>query len=445
MSSSQEPVHRKIKFSYALTTWLIICSCALAIICFRFVGWKHVESRFANRNIIQELGFTGYLANEVTATLVTWYEESTLAFQDNSRYRNFLRDIHAANGEIESPPQSHQQKNIIFIQMESVDTLSVEATFKGQPIMPFLNDLLSHSTYLANTIDNTSSGRTTDGEFLALASLPPITRKPVYRNYNLSKIASLPRILNDAGYYSFSIHGYKGSFWNRENAHSQLGYQDSFFDDSLDTSELIGWGVSDKSILKQAAEKITNAENPTFAHIVLLTNHHPYQHVAEHQGNPTGNIVEDHITSLRYVDEAIASFFRQLDENEVLENSIIAIYSDHDSSIAKELIKVVELDRNLADLDTIPLMIHGLERSPSFIEKISGLQDLPVIILKELGIPRPTTFSGNAIDSTLPTLSQFGRLVHLEGGKAVRAPSSIDASTLTKLALLNPEQLEHAQ
>lgn len=428
--------------SYAPIIWLSISIVGLVTLSFHFVAWKHVESRYANRNIIQEIGFTGYLANEARLTLVNWYEESTLALQDNSQYRTFLRGVHEANGNPTPNTSSPRKKNLIYLQMESVDAISVEATFEGQPVMPFLNDLRKRSVYLANTLDNTSSGRTTDGEFLVLTSLPPITRKPVYRNYDLSKVPSLPRVLNESGYYTFSIHGYKGSFWNRKNAHAQLGYQDSFFIDSLNRSDVLGWGISDKSILKQAAEKIINSEKPIFAHIILLTNHHPYQYVSKSLGLPIGDVIEDHMVSLLYVDRAIESFFQELEDHGLLDDSLVAVYSDHDSSLSKSLKKIVHIDRTIADGDSVPLLIHGLDRPPAFIEKITGLQDLPVIALKELGIRSPHSFSGNSIESTQPTLSQFGQFVSLVKNKAIRTKGSIDSSTLSKLAILNPEQLE---
>ncbi len=423
-----------------LLLWFAIAAFLLLFISLISVDPDNFEYGNTNKNIIREVGFVGYLAIEVSSTISDWLEERSLAFKDASPYREFLQASRKT-----SPPAGTGKltaKNIIYIQMESVDAISVEATFAGEPVMPFLHKLRKNCTHFLNTFDNTAAGRTSDGEFLVLASLPPVSRKPVFRNYNLSSVPSLPRVLNKAGYYTFSMHGFRGSFWNRRTAHAQLGFAQSFFVDDLEQSDMIGWGISDKSLLSQAADKIRGIQKPFFAHLILLTNHHPYQHVAKLQNLPTGNIVEDHITSLRYVDRAIEAFFTRLEEDGVLDNSIVAIFGDHDSGITDELREKVTLERKFAGRDTVPLLIYGLEEAPREIQKITGLQDLPVIVLDELGLKIPHTFSGHPLNSKQPMLYHTPRLVWLENGTVRNAKSGIQPALLTKLAIMYPEKLE---
>ncbi|WP_309006470.1 LTA synthase family protein [Pelagicoccus sp. SDUM812005] len=407
-----------------------------------FTDWGLIGERNLSRHVVGEIGFSGYLINELALASKHWLEERSLASQSTAPYRKFLTRVKEANGSI---TEIQSRKNLIYIQMESVDGLSIDATYQDAPLMPFLHELRNQTCYFENTIDNTSSGRTTDGEFLALTSLPPISGTPVYRNYDLSKVPSLPRILNAHGYYTFSIHGFDGHFWNREASHHALGYSESFFRDDLDDSDTIGWGISDRSILRQAAQKISDSKRPVFAHIILLTNHHPYDHVSESIGHPSGDIAIDHIESLRYVDKSIQDFFEILERDGALNNSIIAIYSDHDSAIRKEVSDVVSIQSRQVYADSIPLIIYGLETPPRRIRKIAGLQDLPVIALQELGIPVPYSFSGNSLASQRPTLTPNNEFLSLRSGKLTRTRTEFDASTLTRMALLRPDHLKNEE
>lgn len=382
---------------------------------------------------------------DLLQSVAAMFSEKTLALADSGPFVDYLSKVREFNNAaIEQAPTNSQKnsRHLIYIQMESVDGISIRSRHKGEPIMPFLYHLRNRSIVFPNTIDNTSAGRSSDGEFMTLTSLPPVIGKPIYSNYDLSRIPSMPRVLNEAGYYSFSMHGFSGYFWNRRAAHQQLGYNDTFFLSDLDASDKIGWGISDYSVLKQAGEKIIASNRPVFAHIILLTNHHPYHHVGRKFGREKATIVENHIDSLRYVDHSIRTFFEQLDQAGELDNSVIAIYGDHDSGIAHLLVNSIEVDGPFATADSVPLMLFGTGHRSRIIERIGSLLDLPVMALGSLGIIPPHTFAGNAADSSLPTLTPRHTLIELRSGAVHEAPAPIDAGILTKMAILHPEKLQ---
>ncbi len=405
----------------------------------QFTHWGLVKSRNTNRAVVKQLGFVGYSGYETMTTIRSWYDEKRLGLVDPTKFTDFLKQVDSSRSPASATPK---RKNVIYLQLESIDGISPIAEFHGKPVMPFLKSLTQTSTYFPNTIDNTGSGRTTDGEFLVLCSLPPVSNKPVYNNYNLEKIPSMPRVMESAGYRTFSMHGNEGNFWNRANAHRQLGYQESFFADQLDNRDKIGWGISDESLLQQAALKIKTSPDPVFAHLILLTNHHPYNHVGDKFGHPKHDLILDEIDSLHYVDNSIKRFFETLDSYGLTDDCIIAIYSDHDSATEAQLKANYHIESPPIVNDTVPLIIHGLDRPPATIEKITSLLDLPVIILREIGLPIPHTFTGNTIQSEAPTLTLHGQLVSNSNGKVEKVDSPISSSLLTKLAILHPEKLQ---
>lgn len=431
------------KHPNAFRIWIGVCLIGL-VLAGTSANWRIIRNRNVNKHIVEHLGHGGYFLYECSQSLKAAIEEKRLATSDAQPYREFLQKVREANvaARSERTGEHTKPKNVIFLQMESVDGLSVRARLDGQPLMPFLYELRNRVVDFPNTADNTSAGRTTDGEFLVLASLPPVLGKPVYSNYDLSLVPSLPRVLNDAGYYTFSIHGYTGAFWNRANAHRELGYQESFFQADLDGTDKLGWGVSDHAVLQQAVDKIVASEAPVFAHIILLTNHHPYHHLARSRGEKDFDVLANHIESLLYVDEAIEAFFGRLEAEGALNDCLIGIYSDHDSSIAPLLHETVDLDQPALLVDTVPLMLFGFDHPPQRIEKVAALQDLPVILLDALGITPPTTFVGNAIQSKLPTLTFNNQLLSKSGDQLIRQPAPIEVGVLTKLAILHPEKLK---
>lgn len=404
-----------------------------------FANWHLVTSRNTNGAVIKQLGFIGYATYESYTTVRTWIDERRLGFIDASPYSRFLKQHQQAN---DSQTQTKNLKNVIYIQLESVDGISIRGRYFGEPVMPFLNSLSQRTQYFPNTKDNTSSGRTTDGEFLTLCSLPPVYGKPVYISYPLDKVPALPRTLRSEGYYTFSMHGNEGRFWNRDRAHQQLGYDESFYEEDLDQEDMIGWGVSDESVLRQAAVKIAASEKPVFAHVILLTNHHPYNHVGHKFGYEKNELVADHVDSLRYVDRSIEQFFSLLESENMLNDCIIAIYSDHDSAIESRLREAYTNTYSSAYPDTVPLIIYGLDREPHVYDKAAGLQDLPAIILDVIGVAPPHTFLGNTLDSPNPTITPRSETLQIENGKATSKKTPIDITTLTKLAILHPEKLQ---
>ncbi len=401
--------------------------------------WHLVFGRAENRHIVNQLGLFGYTIYNVGSLIMSVTERTRINTVGTKPYTDFLSKLSDERGDFHL--KQGKRKNVIFLQMESVDGFCLWADREGKPLMPRLREIALNGLAFSNTLDVTHAGRTVDAELLTLTSLLPVRGNPVFVSYNLDRTPSLPKVLNEAGYYSFSAHGYEGFFWNRAKAHQSLGYDRDYFKPDIPSSEVVGWGVSDEEVLSFALEEIRGSVEPVFAHIILLTHHHPYNHVGDRFGNRKDTIEEDYIVSLQYVDEQIGRFYDSLKESGELEDTILAIYGDHDSGITVSLAE--SLGVVLPQLgDTVPLVIHGLETEPRVEEGIGGLQDLPVIVLHDLGIRPPKTFVGNSLSSIGRTISSDGNMWRFEGESLVVEPLTIDLKKLTKLSVLRPKDME---
>lgn len=350
----------------------------------------------------------------------------------------------------DTPPKGGPRlKNVVFLQLESVDAAALDATLDGEPAMPYFKELRDRTWSFDHVVDQTGVGRSSDAHVLVLASLVPTQNEPIFTRRDLTETLSLPKLLAPLGYHCFSMEGSEGEFWRWQKNHQRLGYHVSYSKSELDDRDRLGWGVSDRSLVLQAAAKMREhvARAPTqpfFAHVVLLTNHHPFTFVRDSLGRQTGGILQDYLLSVRYTDEVIALMMGELERAGLLDDTIVAIYSDHDSGISEELeTSLGRTYRPGSEHERIPLMIWGLG-APRRITRPSGLQDLAPTILTALGQPIPPRFVG--IPAQLDTgdvLLQNGTRVTAigEGGQPVLSPIEIDIRTQTLLAIERPEVL----
>lgn len=389
--------------------------------------------------VTEELGGLGYVCFDVADVVRGWFLSPNFAQIDVQPYREYLATLAANRRPLPTAPRPRKQ--VIYLQMESVDGFMVNASYRGEPVMPFLARLAAEQVYFANAIDNTGCGRTTDAEILTLTSLVPLHRAPIYVSQPLERVPSIPKILEAAGYDTWSMHGFEGSFWNRAVAHRALGYRHSYFEDQLVHDDRLGWGIPDHSVLHQAAQRLLAAKQPTFAHVILLTNHHPFSAVREHDNLPDQGMLDDYILSLRYTDRCLEAFFAELREGGLLENCIIGIYGDHDSSQTSQFAAQMQYPLSPTCGDSVPLIVCGLDEAPLRVEAVGGLQDLPVMVLDALGLPVPCTFTGNSLGHNGSTIGfSHGLTLSTPDGVVQKSPP-VDLDILTQLALKHPERL----
>lgn len=116
-------------------------------------------------------------------------------------------------------------KNLLIIQVESLENFVINRKINGQEITPNLNKLLGNSLYFSNYKEEVNQGTTSDAELMTNTSIYPVTsgstffRFPDNKYYN-----SLPNILKRAGYYTQAIHADKGSYWNWKPALESIGF-----------------------------------------------------------------------------------------------------------------------------------------------------------------------------------------------------------------------------
>jgi len=210
-------------------------------------------------------------------------------------------------------------------------------------------------------------------------------------------------LLKDKGYYTFSMHGNTCEYWNRNNMYKSLQYDHYYCYDEYDLTDKIGLGLSDKSFFNQSADKIKKISenyNKYYGTLIMLTNHTPFYNEGKANydvGPLEGSIIGDYIKLLNYADEAIGELITKLDELELLENTVIVIYGDHDAKFKEsdyelyfEKIHNKEVDLDFfeyEDLTKVPLLIWTKDKSVSGkVDKIMSSLDVMPTLGNLLGI-----------------------------------------------------------
>jgi len=248
-------------------------------------------------------------------------------------------------------------KNVIAIHAESLQSFTLGLSFNGKDVTPNLNKLISEGMYFSNFYAQQGVGTSSDSEFTYSSSLLPANNGTVFVNYYNNKYITTQSLLNDKGYYVFSMHGNVGDFWNRDVMHLNIGYDKYYSKNSFVIDEEFGLGLSDKSFFRQVVPMIKEINNelgePYYGTLITLTNHPPWKDTllySDYDVSKTvringevvvrdyleGTVMGDYIKSVNYMDQAIGNFISEMDNEGLLEDTVIVIYGDHDANIDRK-------------------------------------------------------------------------------------------------------------
>ncbi len=356
-------VSKKIfKRLYIVLLCLLICICLTVSSSdgSRFIKLWNRES------VVNKYGVYVYTANDLIQSIRP--RINTLFGYDEAAYK--FREFYACKWKEKKETNEYTNKfkgkNILFIHGESIQTFLINLKINGKEVTPNLNKLAKEGIYFSRFYPQISIGTSSDTEFTLLTGLMPSSSGTVFVNYFNTTYKGMPEYFNNIGYYTFSTHANNREYWNREIMHKNLGYKDFFAKESYiipedeDDSEYIGLGLSDKSFFKQFIplyKNIKENNSPFFGTVITLSNHSPFNDVNKYgefdvtmdykYKDKYGNTINDkanylegttmgnYLKSAHYADEALGQLFNDLKKNNLLDNTIIVFYGDHEARIGK--------------------------------------------------------------------------------------------------------------
>ncbi len=361
---------RKCRKKYALCT-LCVSVAVAGIFATTLTGtdYSRLQKQWNREYVMATFGLYTYQISDLVScinaelNMTLGFSESEAAFKD---FYGTQQEADKADKQEEKANEYSdifEGKNVIAIHAESIQQFAMDTSFNGKELTPNLNKLADEGLYFTNFYAQESVGTSSDTEFTYSSSLMPASSGTVAINYWDRDYTTTQSMLRDKGYFTFSMHGNNGSYWNRLNLHNSLGY-DKFFNYTTDfvIDESIGLGLSDKSFFKQAIPKIKKIaeENENFyGTMIMLTNHTPFTDIEGvsdyevdfkyNQYNEETGLYEEvsrpflegtklgsYFKSVHYADEAIGQFIEDLEKEGLLDNTVIVIYGDHDAKVKEE-------------------------------------------------------------------------------------------------------------
>ncbi|NBJ68518.1 MULTISPECIES: LTA synthase family protein [Clostridia] len=295
-----------------------------------------------------------------------------------------------------------KNRNVIFINAESIQSFVINNKVNGAPITPFLNSLTKDKDtfYFENFYHQTEQGKTSDSEFLVENSLYPLSRGAVFFTHGQNEYHAMPEILGKNGYYTSVLHANNKSFWNRDQMYKSLGFDRYYGEESYEVTEAnsIGWGLKDKSFFEQSTDILKKMEQPFYSKLITLTNHFPFDLEEEDRSiepyDSNSNTLNNYFPTVRYMDESIELFFEELKQAGLYDDSIIVIMGDHNGisanhnrAMSQYLGKEEITPYDYVQLQRVPLFIHIPGYGNGEVKsEVAGQIDMKPTLLNLLGI-----------------------------------------------------------
>lgn len=321
-----------------------------------------LSNQYNREYIVKKYGLYLYTFNDLFQSFDfnSSFDYDNLAF----KFRNYYSCKSEEKKEVNSYTNIFKGKNVLFIHAESIQNFLIDLKINGEYVTPNINKFAHEGMYFKKFYPQISVGTSSDTEFTLNTGLLPSSKGTVFVNYYDTKYYSLTNYFNKLGYYTFSMHANDREYWNRDVMHKNFGYQRFYAKDDYDVSDeskYVGLGLSDESFFEQSIpllKEIKTNHIPYYGTIITLSNHSPYRDI-EHYGEFNigidysyidddgkkvsgtrdyldGTTMGNYLKSAHYADKAFGEFIDLLKKENLLENTIIVFYGDHESRISSD-------------------------------------------------------------------------------------------------------------
>ena len=295
-----------------------------------------------------------------------------------------------------------QQPTIIVVMSESFADLGVLGELKtNQPLTPFM-DSLTENTVKGYALSSVFGAKTpnSEWEFMtggSMAFLP--SGSVVYQQYMSDTPTSVVSTLKNEGYTCVSMHPYYETGWSRNLIYPKLGFDESYFIEDFDQTQLIRKYISDKELYRKIIERYENrnANESLFVMSISMQNHGGYAKQYdnfEEKYYKIGRSYTDanqYFSLIRESDDALKdliTYFQQVEDPVE-----IVFFGDHQPSLSKGFYPIMNGKglsgltlKELEALYTVPFFIWTNYDTPEETVEITSLNFLSTMMLERAGM-----------------------------------------------------------
>ena len=359
-----------------------------------------VTQRFSNLSLVEVIGPVPFHALDawlMTRRRVRNELVSDAAFEEVLRWLESRAPLRAGTGPLFGAAAG---RNLIVIQVESLQEPMATMQINGQEVMPNLRRLSADGIYFSDVVDQTDEGRTSDAEWLMLTSQLPESQGAASFADEGNHLVGMPSVLASRGYDSMSAVAFGPGFWNRRVMHRNLGFFHSYFAPDFAPGETIGWGLNDRDFLQQMVPRLAAARQPFAAWLITLSLHYPFAefpdshkvlNVAPFDQTGFGN----YLHGMHYFDQALGEFIAALSKQGLLDRSVLVVTGDHSAGFRwqPEIAHAMGFSNDIAhwtNAARVPMVIRAAGVAPQAIARPVGQLDFAPTVLGLLGIDAST-------------------------------------------------------
>ena len=359
-------------------------------------------NRFANANTDMELtGMYQYLFRDVQIQLGRAFKDHSAEIDMINAYfeQHTIHENNQMTGVLAG-------KNLIVVMMETMDDWMI--TENDTPTLyHMMIDGISFNNFYT---PDYSSGYTFNTEFAFNTSTYPYTNgNTAYSLVRNTFGYSIANLLSDAGYTSNSYHEGKADFYNRGQMHNAWGYEKYHCYQDYVCSDI---DYLDDRFLTECDVLYTDliSHTPFYSFVISYSPHLPYTDDDPLTQTalalyPQYDVSEDCEVAIlrakaRLTDDMFASLLARLEEDGILEDTVIIGFGDHYAYglSDKEQLQQLSEEAGSTILERTPAFIYcaGTELSMD-VDKVMQITDLAPTILNLFGLEVPAQIMGRDI------------------------------------------------
>lgn len=440
---------RKFPVTFAKRLPMTAVCVSLAVLCTVFVGEK---SRYITTETWEQKGSyrNGYILNFVLSVRDCFisepegYSEEAVAALAAEYQETDAAEKGAATGQM-AETREDEKPTIIVVMSESYADLHVVGDFTANTeITPFY-DSLTENTVKGYALSSVFGAKTpnSEWEFMtgnSMAFLPG--GSVVYQQYITDTPTSIVSHLKNEGYTCVAMHPYYETGWSRNVVYPNLGFDEAYFIEDFDQSQMLRKYVTDKAFYERIIERYESraANEDLFIMSISMQNHGGY---TEQYSNFDEQVrmlgmsypdVNQYLSLLHESDAALAyliSYFQDVDEPVE-----IVFFGDHQPSLSSSFYPYLNgkglsglTTDELQALYTVPFFIWTNYESQEETVEITSLNFLASMALERAGLTLPA-YNRFLLDmmEVVPAINSRGyysksegRFMHIYEAKAQEA------------------------
>lgn len=306
----------------------------------------------------------------------------------------------------------YKGKNVLIIQVESLENFVLGNKYNDQEITPNLNKMLNNSLYFTNYYEQINNGNSSDADLMTNTSVYPVRRGSTFFRFPGLSFNALPNLLKNEGYSTNYYHSDNGDVWNVKNGVANFGYDKYTYQNDFKQKDAFWMGLTDECFLSQIGDIAAKQKQPFLDYTVTVSSHCPFVNIPDSfktlnfDQKFNNTYLGGYFQAVHYADKQIGALMDNLDKSGVLDNTVVVIYGDH-TGVHKyygdDVAKMKPQESWWDDQSKLPLIIYSKGSTGEKVDKIGGQIDVMPTLCSLLGVDKSkyenTTFGRNLLNT----------------------------------------------